>query len=221
MIPIFEAVFECPVEMDAPPWPVLPKVWPELIRVDGNLTDEEVGLLVALISGFQIEELSLSISELFQKIIDADGLILSGGIRVTEPHTGRTICPSCCCGLETWWEWVHCYEGGPGPWMGHDPFPGVERHASGFRVWSGKMEHPAPVVHPADNQPEDEFFIEVTPAEFEQNLRQVQQDLQQLLIRVMDWAVRLDALRAPLLVRKIDEDFGITRPHSKWQTAEG
>jgi hypothetical protein len=58
---------------------------------------------------------------------------IPGGL--VAKHGKTEIFPSCCCGLESWREWVDMLKGNSSPWLGHDPSPFVEPVAEGFRVW--------------------------------------------------------------------------------------
>ncbi|WP_246635843.1 hypothetical protein [Actinoplanes hulinensis] len=102
-----------------PPWPVAaaePWSW---LPLDGDLTDEQTGLFVAVIAGGQT----------LTDLLDEETIIVPGGLVVDD-----SIHPGCCCGLEDWREWLDLLDGGH-PWLGHSPDPVVEHRGGTLRVW--------------------------------------------------------------------------------------
>jgi hypothetical protein len=127
--------------------------------------------------------------------------ILPGGLRVRDV-SGRTIAPSCCCGLEDWREWLEFLRTGKSPFLGHDPAQGIEHLGDVIRV----------VSFPAEGT---EYYIELQPNDFANELRQVQDDLKQFLAVLKNWAVHLDLAQGEDCVTRFDEMFEINRAGSK------
>jgi hypothetical protein len=116
--PYYEGEFLCPWEV--------PEVRPfSLIRLWGEMTYPEIGLVFAQLAQYNQIKLSSDKQVVLKQILKAKSLVLPGGIQVV--CTGQdTISPSCCCGLETWREWIDFLKTGQSPWLGHDPSPWVE-----------------------------------------------------------------------------------------------
>ena len=75
--------------------------------------------------------------------------VLPGGFAVVD--RGRVIAPGCCCGLETWRDWLGVVRTRRSPWMGHDPAPLVEVLEDSVHVWTdggltGKPKGESPIV---------------------------------------------------------------------------
>ncbi|KAF3883832.1 MULTISPECIES: hypothetical protein [Nostocales] len=122
----------------------------------------------------------------------------TGGLQV-RTATDKVINPSCCCGLETWRDWLRFVKKGQSPWLGHDPSPWVEKVGGLVRVWSDKGAKA--------------FHIDFEQSKFEAELSKVQQDLNALLERSEDWASREGCSEPSKLSGKFDECFNISR----WQ----
>lgn len=95
-----------------------------MLRLQGEMTYPQIGLVFAQLADFNQIELANDAQVVLEQILEAEDLILPGGIQVISEE--KVIAPSCCCGLETWREWVEFLETGESPWLGHDPSPWVE-----------------------------------------------------------------------------------------------
>jgi hypothetical protein len=122
-----EAVVECPSDLTPFPWRIITCHDQSFIRLWGGMSDEEVGTIIAQTILYNRIEISTDVPALLERIVRSENLVLPGGIRAIDDESQLTIEPGCCCGLETWREWLNFAEGGNSPWLGHDPDPWVER----------------------------------------------------------------------------------------------
>jgi hypothetical protein len=132
-------------------------------------------------------------------ILSADCMPLSGGLAASDGHL--TIYPSCCCGLESWREWLTLLSNSGSPWLGHDPSPWVEARQDQFLVWAdgGLGEKSDPTM-----------VIAFTRFELSEALVRVQLDLQAFRDRLSEWAaVALGDSRGQL-ARLFDRQFQIS-----------
>jgi hypothetical protein len=193
----FQAIID-PPQIEAKfqyPWQISP-VKPSF-RLSGNMTEQEIGLVLVQLVQYNQVDFSGEISTILTRLIAADGLILPGGIQVLLSD-GRDITSGCCCGLETWREWLIFLTTGDTPWLGHDPSPWLERQGELVRIWSNESGM-------------NTFFVDVPQGVFQESLRLVEQDLQAFLWCVDSWAQDLGFDRAAELVHKIDRCFNIGR----------
>ncbi len=202
--PKLYAVVEAPWFDGAPPWP-----WPiadrkpfSFIRVSCELTGAEVGSIIAQLVKYNQVETGPSTTALLSGALAAEVLLLPGGIHASSGE--REICPGCCCGLETWREWLSFLESGASPWAGHDPAPRLESVDGLVRVWSDGGISPTP----------DAYAIEFDRIRFTTELGRVERDLRAFLSLVGAWAENVGFPDPPALCRKLDACFGITGPAS-------
>ncbi|MBM80865.1 MAG: hypothetical protein CMJ78_09750 [Planctomycetaceae bacterium] len=92
------------------------------------------------------------------------------------------IIPGCCCGLESWREWLEVSSGGKAPWTGHDPSPLIEREEDIIRIWSDGGLGGADACH----------SIEFTLDQFIDALNCVQSDLKDFLEALEHWLATND-----------------------------
>lgn len=212
-MPKLEAVVEGVDELDEFPWSQTNCLAPDHMRVHPAMSDEDIGFVIACLLRSREPYQKTDAKHAFQEIIDGYGLIWFGGIRTVDEENGLVINPGCCCGLEGWWEWLKFVtEGGDyGPWLGHDPNPGVEQTPWGYRVWSGLPEG----FRELEVLPDDvkQYFIDFQGDELKSQVEQVQRDLIGFLEAVRVWAFKIDPELAEALVQKIDEQFSITNPY--------
>lgn len=195
--PYYEGEFLCPWEV--------PEVRPfSLIRLWGEMTYPEIGLIFAQLAQYNRIELSNDKQVVLKQILKAKSLVLPGGIQIV--CTGQhTISPSCCCGLETWREWIDFLKTGQSPWLGHDPSPWVEGLGDVVRIWSNGG------IEPARNA----FHIDVSRSQFEKALRVVERDLQAFLFCIDSWAQEIGFVESGKLFQKFDEYFNVRRRYTK------
>ena len=200
-LPELHPVVEAPWFEGVPPWPwSIADCKPfSFIRLSGDMTELEVGSVMAQLVG---EESEPTIAGLVAAEIEREALSLRGGIQVSG--RGQEINPSCCCGLEEWREWLACLTSGKSPWMGHDPTPWIEWAGDIVRVWSDGGYDLAPAL--------DAFAIELRRERLVAELGRVEQELQAFLLRVGVWAETVGFQDPPALCRLLDRNFGITEP---------
>ncbi|MCP2732383.1 hypothetical protein [Limnofasciculus baicalensis] len=166
-----------------------------LIRLSGNMTEEEIGLVFAQLVNYNHLPSGGDTKEVLDSIINSSRLILPGGIQVREV-SGKVISPSCCCGLEGWREWLRFLQTGTSPWLGHSPTAWVERVDNLVRVYSSEAT--------------GGFHIDFEYYKFKAKLRQVRQDLSDFLLIIEIWAAGLEFPEPQKLSRKFDECFSIS-----------
>lgn len=155
--------------------PVPEKPWPEFLRLHAGMKDADVALLVAVrVSYGNSSSPPLSPAEI---AVEGES-VLPGGLLAIDGET--RIYPSCCCGIEGWREWLDLLEGGPSPWLGHDPSPGVVAEEGGFRVFPDGTDD--------GSLPGTEGSIFFSRQEIEQALREVEIDLRGALEALERWA---------------------------------
>jgi hypothetical protein len=122
----------------------------QLIRLwGGTAADEFPTLLLALAKENQVETPS-SLATVTGRLIEAESLIISGGLRIRDGEL--CILPGCCCGIEDWRDQVAALVGSGG-WLGHDPAPWAEHTDQTVRVWSDGGLDRAP----------NSYFIDLSP----------------------------------------------------------
>ncbi len=184
------------------PWPVAdakPFSW---IRLWGDMTELEVGLVVVQLAAYNQIAIANEPHWILSQILNAETLVLPGGIEVVS-HQGENIPPSCCCGLEGWREWETFLETGDSPWLGHDPSPWLERRDNSVRIWSdgGLEQIPARKA----------FSYDVATTAFKQDLRFVEKDLRGFIYRFSRWSRSMGFAQANELVAQINRCFDIDR----------
>jgi hypothetical protein len=98
------------------------------LRLDGALSDEQVGRLVELWLGE-----AAPARESVERILRAEERSVFGGARLTDTVTGVQVLPGCCLLLEDWRTWVGVEHRGT-PDLGHDgPWP--EFDDAGLTIW--------------------------------------------------------------------------------------
>jgi hypothetical protein len=161
---VLKPVVEAPRE-SLPFWCPLPAMpWPSYVELVENSTEEEVGLVLLQLATYNRREQGplLSATDLAR----AESLVLPGGLAVSKE--GRTVVPSCCCGLEDWPEWHMAVSDGSSPWMGHDPSPWLQVQGDNFYLW------------PDEALPQEErdlHAIAFTKAELQEQLSVVSREL--------------------------------------------
>jgi hypothetical protein len=189
--PSFQGEFQCP--WDVPQFK--PFSW---IRLSGEMTYQEIGLVFAQLIQYNHLDLSGESQVVLKRVLEAQGLILPGGIQVVFGN--KSISPSCCCGLETWREWQDYLKTGQSPWLGHNPSPWIEKQGELVCIWSdGGMGEPL----------ENVFHIDVLHSVFQDRLRIVEKDLQAFLYCIGSWAQEIGFEQSENLFQKFDQCFDI------------
>jgi hypothetical protein len=152
---------------DAPEVPWLPRparARSALVRLSGSTSHEETSLVVALLSsygrgGAQPAGTPAELAATFPTILPGGIAVVSGELQ---------ILPGCCCGLESWREWLEVLKSGSCPWTGHDPAPLVECQQGHVLVWNdgGLGDVPAGSVP-----------VRFSRDEFAKSLAEVEEDL--------------------------------------------
>ncbi|MEU3641839.1 hypothetical protein AB0E59_00565 [Lentzea sp. NPDC034063] len=163
------------------------------VALSGRMSQDEVGAVLAAIADYNSGEEDEPAP--LHGLLEADGVIMAGGLVVRDAGSGVAIEPGCCTGLEDWREWRNLADGGA-LWNGHSPGVAVEFGDDAVRMW----HHPAPVDGPVCVIP----LVDLTA-----HLEGVRRDLLGFLERVREWAP--DGLGDALAAR-FDEEFRISAP---------
>lgn len=178
------------------PWPIADRRPLSFIRLSGEMSDSEVGLVMAQLVTYNGIKAKPTVAKLLGAVIADEGLVLPGGVQASAGE--REINPGCCCGLEEWRSWLLCLATGDSPWMGHDPAPWIESAGEVVRVWSdGGLLDQAP----------DAFALAFERPRFVAELERVERDLQAFLARVGQWARVVGFSDPEALCRKLNGDF--------------
>ncbi|QJX00278.1 hypothetical protein [Frigoriglobus tundricola] len=195
-LPELHPVVEIRSVEESPPWLIADLEPLSFIRLSGGMTFTEVGSVMAHLVSYNSIEAEPTARGLLSGAVAAEGLILPGGIQVSEGK--RAISPRCCCGLEGWREWLAGMESTESPWMGHDPMPWIEWDGDTVRVWS-------------DSGPNTgAFAIEFERGRFAAELVRVEAELRAFLRRVAAWAQEVGFPDPTAVCRKLDACFHIT-----------
>lgn len=188
--PEIHAVAEVALEKDGI-WVDLPaEPWPHFVRLSPAATEEEVALVVGTLSCYGRSEDGPAQSA--EALIRTFPEVLPGGLAVVG--STQSVFPSCCCGLETWSEWLKVLYGGGSPWMGHDPAPLVEVLDGHVYVWSdGAM----------GNKPESESPLVFTSEQFDRAVQRAATDLAGFMLPLNSWL----KVHAPRSARAIAQKF--------------
>lgn len=108
------------------------------IQLAADTPFEDVGTIVATLCDFNgvaparcaLMPIARMVRIYEERRDEPENWIVSGGIEVWVDGE-LVLGPACCCGLETWREWLAFVEGGAAPWSGHDPDPIIARTLSG------------------------------------------------------------------------------------------
>lgn len=184
------------------PWSITDCQPFSFIRLSGKMRDQEVGLVFAELVKYNHLESEGDTNNVLHRVIQAESLILPGGVQVIAA-TDKVISPSCCCGLETWRDWLIFLKTGGSPWLGHDPSPWAEKVGTLVRVWSDQKNR-------WSDKKAKPFHIDFEQSKFEPELGKVQRDLNAFLVKIEAWAGRVEFSEPSKLSRKFDECFNIS-----------
>jgi len=130
-------------------------------------------------------------------------LIAPGGLQVVDHGSGAVVSPGCCCGLETWREWIDATQERRSLWLGHDPSPWIQFSFDRARIWSDGGLDEAEVTS-------ESAFIDLPLADVPTRIEQAHRDLVAFLPRLRAWAVSRAPAEADALVANFDRCFRVT-----------
>jgi hypothetical protein len=199
------AVIEAPCSQDECifPWDVPIFDSFSRIRLSGQMTCPEIGLVFAQLARYNQIDLSGDRQIVLKQILEAENLVLPGGIQAV--WASKVIPPSCCCGLETWRDWQEFLKTGETPWLGHGPSPWLEIQGDLIRIWSdGGL----------GESTKNAFYIETERSIFRESLQSAERDLQAFLFCISSWAVAVGFEKSDELFQKFDHCFHIGRRYT-------
>ena len=132
-----------------------------------------------------------------RRLLDLDGWVAPGGLQIHDLESGVTFTPGCCCGLESWRDWVDVRNGRE-IWLGHDTTAEIEHIGTQIRL---RWEVGAPGGERSIEFPRDALTA---------LLLGVQQDLGGFLNGLANWADVYVPDLARDLVDRFDEEFAVT-----------
>lgn len=188
-------------------WPVAAAEPGGELVLDGDCTEAQAALFVALVAVDRLDPLPATRRDAVAQLIAREWLSVPGGTTLTDTATGVTIRPGCCCGLDDWTDWDVAFRDTVlQPGFGHDPGPFVERRPDSFRVWQDGGA-------PLDLGPGIGDHVDVSRAELARLVRGVARDLAAFRAVLDRWARSTDlGGRGAELVRRLDEAFALTTP---------
>lgn len=160
--------------------------------------DEATGAAAAAVNSSMTEATQgAARARTLRRLLDLDGWVAPGGLQIYDPESGVTFTPGCCCGLESWREWLDVRNGRE-IWLGHDP--------------AAEIEHVGTQVHLRweVGAQGSEHSIEFPRAALTTLLLGVQQELGGFLNRLADWADVYVPDLARDLVARFDAEFAVT-----------
>lgn len=204
---IVDAVLEAADTRDFSGWPVADLPPYGLLAVSRRMSLPEVGTAMATLADYnspadETDRQATSAGERIRRLLDAETVIAPGGLRLHDTDLDVTVSPGCCCGLESWREWLDVLEGEV-PWFGHDPSPRIEHAGPVIRIWpDGADATQSPSGRP----------IEISVGELARTLHTVRDGLHGFLSRTEKWAASLAPSLAGGLTAKLDRDLFISAP---------
>jgi hypothetical protein len=200
-LPQFQPVTEAPwYEVDPPwPWPIADIPAFTEFPLNANMSDREVGSMVAALCDPLEIESSSDISAYLHALADLDCLNLRGGLALIE-DSGIIMSRGCCTGVEDWRE-LYEIRDQQSPWMGHDPdmwcdFPDEKT----VQFWSSggtTGEQVGPMVSYSQSQVADE-------------LQRFRNSLTKAAERFGQWLESVDCKCTDALVDKFNQSFAVS-----------
>ncbi|MFJ8007304.1 hypothetical protein [Streptomyces fagopyri] len=202
-----DAVLETVDTADFSLWPVADLPPYRFLAVSHHMSLPEVGTALATLADYNSRASGddspvTEAKELIRRLLETETVIAPGGLRIRRTDVDVTVSPGCCCGLESWREWLDVLTGGT-PWLGHDPSPRIEHDDKVIRVWPDGGEAPkAPSTRP----------IEIPVCDLLGILHSVRDAMQGFLSLTKQWATHHVPALALDLATKLDEDLAISAP---------
>ncbi|MCX2947328.1 hypothetical protein ORI60_03175 [Lentzea sp. NEAU-D7] len=165
----------------------------DVVALSGRMSREEFDRVLTAIAEYGSDDDAECGPARLRALVDAEMIVMAGGLEVRDTGTGVRVGPGCCAGLESWRDWARLLDSEV-PWLGRSPTPGVELAAGAVRV------------RPDEERPDDPA-CEI--ADLAGHLERVRQDLIGFLELVRRWTPH-DLGGA--LAARFDEDFVISAP---------
>jgi hypothetical protein len=190
--PQLHVVVQVEVDEDCDWIPRPKKPWPTYVRLWRETEPDAVALVVGTLATWGREKTEWSVEALDRDFPCA----VPGGFAAVDQE--KLIAPGCCCGLETWKDWLSVLSSTHSPWMGHDPSPFVEVLADRVSVWAdgglgGKSRGGSPIVF--------------SWREFESAVRQAATDLSEFEEPLRKWLSSCTPRHADSVVAQFRQRF--------------
>lgn len=178
------------------------------LRLHGAMEPAEVGMavwsLLAYGSSFGDEfPVPHTPAAALRLLSEFDTLYAPGGLLLSDPTTGVTVEPGCCCDLFEWRDWLGTLQGLSVD-LGHDPAPEVEYRGEVVRVWTDDGD--------LDGPPANRGHVDIDRAALPDLLRSAQYDLLGFLRAARNWASEIAPEHADLFVAALDTGLEISAP---------
>jgi hypothetical protein len=198
------AVFENVIQGQAPQWATQTDSEASFIRLSADTTPAQTASFVAGLCAYN-HLTAQSVQDAITVLLSAETLVMPGGVAVIVAEQ-KPLYPSCCCGLESWREWLDAMTTGGSPWLGHDPAPWLEISGGLVTIWpDGGLSGGAKGEQP---------FCKLPVAECALQLQRVEGDISKFLNVLRGWVTEHDPSRAEALVAHLDQRLSLTRSAS-------
>jgi hypothetical protein len=154
------------------------------VRLYAGIGDEEIGSVMYVACNYNSYESADEIIketavETLRAFVSEESIVLPGGLEFKENDEVK-VTPGCCCGLEDWIDWLEIKKGENNIWNGHDPFALVENDGQIIKIWEDKENK--------NESPSIEFTVE----ELTNNMKIIERDLKDFLIRLAQWTKNIE-----------------------------
>jgi hypothetical protein len=214
-----EVVAHAGVPEEFSAWPVSGRA--EQLVLDGRLSDDRTGLLVAYLAWLADPERRSVVTRLrrrrppplerltepravVERILDATALSAQGGVRLVDDATGTVLDPGCCVQVDDWLDWADLLQDGSLV-LGHDPELVVDVRGGTCVAWTtdrDDREDPGPLPH----EPRVEFPAADVPGQ----IIGMRRDLVATIDGVGRWATTVAPDQADALVVRLRAAWGVT-----------
>ena len=167
------------------PWAITKSdSWFTDVRIHAGINEEEIGLVMLEACWMNIIDddgkiIKETASEILKEFVADEGFVLSGGLVFKEKGEVK-VSPGCCGGLEDWSDWFDVARGETNIWTGHSPESLVEVDGGIIKIWND--------ANSKDEAPSIELSIE----ELIENMKIVEKDLNDFLIRLANWTKSIE-----------------------------
>ena len=136
MLKRLEAIVEISSLEDFNAWEVKKEMF-SIIRLSKETTELEARTVIAEIAAYGSDrDINKQPYEIINDLVNDECLIVGGGLKIVDGE--KEIYPGCCCGLESWDEWLEISPENFGLWLGHDHSPHIKflPEKQFYRIWA-------------------------------------------------------------------------------------
>lgn len=168
-----------------PPWKILKSDnFISSVRLYAGIGDEEIGAVMYIACRYNSSEttneiIKESAVKTLKAFISEADFVLPGGLEFKENGEVK-VAPGCCGGLEDWHDWWDVASGETNIWTGHDPESLVEIDNEIIKIWNDREIK------------NEKWSIKFSVEEITENMKMVEQDLKDFLIRLAQWTKNIE-----------------------------